>query len=160
LKTILDSSALINWSNGRVLEPMLRLPGWTFAVCPQVIIECDGQAEELKWASANGLARLDDDSVPASLFLELLNEFRLGLGETECLAFAIHEGYSICCDDRKAREVCRLKVGEQRVIGSLGLLRMCVEKRILTREDATTAYELMKSKGGFLPQLLTGYFGT
>ena len=158
MKTILDASALINLSNGRVLDAALRLPDCTFSAGPQVIAESVDQARDIALAFANGLARLNDDLLPAALFLSLLEEFGLGLGETECLAFAIHGGYTICIDDRKARECCIQKLGGKFVIGTIGLLKRCVNSCVLTTLEAMTAYELMKSKGGFLPSIVLSYF--
>jgi len=158
LKSVLDASTLINLSNGRVLGVVLRLPDCTFSVGPQVIGECINQAGDISWAFTNGLARLDDDAIPATLFLSILDQFGLGLGETECLAFALHAEYTVCTDDRKARDASTQMLGCQRVNGTMGLLRMCVEHRVLTPAEAMAAYELMKSKGGFLPPVAMIYF--
>ena len=93
------------------------------------------------------------------MFVRLLAEFSLGLGETECLAFAlIGSSESICCDDGKARQVCAAKLGSLRVLGTARLLQECVQAGLLSRDEAVAAYELMRAKGGFLPVLTEAFF--
>lgn len=101
---------------------------------------------------------LDDSQISGTVFLQLLETFRLGEGETECLAFALLSEVMICCDDSKARTVIASRIGQGRVTGSLGLIRAAVKERLLTIDDAWRGYNNMKSAGGFLPVVETRFF--
>jgi len=160
LRIILDASSAINLVHGEVLGAVLRLPGYTFCIGPQVLEECEGEAEELRAAVAQGrLTQLDDSQLSGSSFVELLEEYGLGLGETECLAFALRDQrLSFSSDDRKARATGKAILGGARVLGTLFLLRECVQHHLLTSEAARTAYDQMIERGGFLPDLPTDYF--
>jgi predicted nucleic acid-binding protein len=158
LKTIIDASSLINVINGGVLLIVLRLPARQFYVGQMVLAECGRQETDIQQALTGGLQLLDEESLSGKLFLELLAEHGLGLGETECLAFALSGSESICCDDRRARGVCAAKLGSARVLGTARLLRECVEAGLITADAAVASYESMRAKGGFLPELSRGFF--
>jgi predicted nucleic acid-binding protein len=96
---------------------------------------------------------LDDSDLPAASFLDLLDQFGLGAGETECLAFAKIGDHIVCCDDRRARKMIAGELGQKRVIGSLSLLVRAVNCNLLTIEAAFGAYEQMRRFGGFLPEI-------
>jgi hypothetical protein len=66
--------------------------------------------------------------------------------------------YVLCCDDEKARRVGMELAGEERVIGSLRLLKWIVAEDICTCDDAFVYYERMKAAGGFLPELSREWF--
>jgi predicted nucleic acid-binding protein len=106
----------------------------------------------------NNLTLLDDSGVKSSMFLELIERFRLGEGETECLALSMGTDFQICSDDRKARRICEIQIGEKRVTGSLGILREAVHLGLLTAEDAIQSYYKMKLGGGFLPNIDVTFF--
>ena len=155
---LVDASTLINLVNGGLCGRVLELPDITFAVGPQVLEECKRQRASVDELLAKGLRVLSDDNLPASLFFSLLSEHELGLGETECLALAIHTGGSVCTDDRKARKMCGAAIGSERVLGTAKLLRLCVLNGIIGTDEALGAYELMRSKGAFLPDVPHEFF--
>jgi predicted nucleic acid-binding protein len=74
----------------------------------------------------------------------------------ECAA--VIEVMSVCSDDAKARKSAQNELGENRVAGTLFLLRECVKNGVLTSESALVAYEQMRAKGAFLPDLPEDYF--
>jgi len=102
---------------------------------------------------------LDDSEIPGELYLEYLSEFELGDGETECLAVCeVKSDFAVCTDDRKARQVAQTLFGAERVMGSIRVLRWCVESGSI---DCGTAFELlrgMKASGGFLPDVERQFF--
>ncbi len=101
---------------------------------------------------------LDDADLDGGAFLELLAQHNLGQGETECLAYALEFGYVISTDDRKTRRIIKSTLGEQKLIGSIGLLKNCVESGILTANEAKHSYDAMVRSGGFLPDLSQDFF--
>ena len=81
-----------------------------------------------------------------------------GSAETECIVFAAMDNICVCSDDLKARKAAKSELGDGRVIGTLFLLRECVQCGVLTPDAARGAYELMRTKGAFLPDLRDDYF--
>ncbi len=101
----------------------------------------------------------DDRELPANTFIDFLALYDLGDGETECLAFADNDAaIVICSDDSAARAVASQRFGSERVVGSLYLLRECVRQNLIIHVQARAVYELMKYRGGFLPELPDDYF--
>jgi predicted nucleic acid-binding protein len=154
----LDASALINVLNAGVLSSFLQLPGVAFAIGPQVRAECRQQREGIDAIIGCGLQALSDSDLPSSVFFSLLEQYGLGLGETESLALAGHYGYNVCTDDRRARKMCASALGPERVFGTARLLRDSVLANVLTGEAALCVYEQMKARGAFLPELPVSYF--
>jgi predicted nucleic acid-binding protein len=160
VKTVLDTSVLVNCSNAAVLASVLQLPNRTFIIPPAVVTEFSaGDLTALQEAFAAGKATiLNESEVPAALYLRLLDEWGLGEGETECIAYADETGVAVCSDDGLARRRAADLLGADRVSGTLRLLKEAVEVSILTAEDAFAAYERMRAAGGFLPVISIDFF--
>ncbi len=141
---------------------VLQLADTTFYVSPAVISECSGSDEigrVMSQAIQDGrLVEIDDSSVPANLYLKLLEEHKLGRGETECLAVAKIRGLIVCSDDLKARKVASQELGPNAITGSLGLAQTIVRSGNLTEDAAYKAYYRMRAQGAFLPDIADGYF--
>ena len=129
-----------------------------------VLQECAGSEEvviELEAAVSDGrIGLIDDTQISGGLFLELLDRYRLGQGETECLALAVGSEAVVCTDDRKARLAVISETAVDRVIGSLRLLRDAVSAGVLTEADAWESYERMKRAGAFFPDVSANFFGS
>ena len=99
------------------------------------------------------------DAINGDLFLSILNQYSLGKGETECITIALQrEEFVVAIDDRKARKITKNLIGEERITGSIGLLRMLTSEGSITPEYAFERYQYMKEVGGFLPDLGSDYF--
>lgn len=160
MRFVLDSSSIINLFNAGVLALLCELDDHEFFVPPMVVGECHGEcAVELVTLREQGcLTFIEDDVVDADQYLALLEMHRLGAGETECMAIAAADAYSICCDDRKAREAAAGFLGQERVVGSLRLLQWCVAELAIDCSAAFNAFETMRERGGFLPDLPQAFF--
>jgi predicted nucleic acid-binding protein len=101
---------------------------------------------------------VDDTDIDGELFLRLLARHRLGDGETECIALAMVEDFGICCDDRRARDIARSLIGSERVIGTIRLLRWCVEDALTKCDQAFSLFREMRLQGGFLPETEQAFF--
>jgi predicted nucleic acid-binding protein len=157
--TIFDASSVINLVNGGVFVTCLALTTRAFYIGALVRGECVGCRDSVDLAvDQQRLIPLDGADLPASLFLELAQKYRLGDGETECLAFASIRPFDICCDDGRARSAVTTEVGPERLTGSLGLLREAMTMNLLDQESAFASYERMKQLGGFLPVLAKEFF--
>ncbi len=149
-----DACALFNLHNGGVLEIAVSLNDCHFLLGKAVYGEARSIAEELnRLLDLQKLAWIDDAAIPASEFLRLKEEFDLGDGETECLSAAEHLECRLVFDDMAARRAGIELIGAERVTGSIGVLRACVDAGNLERAAAYQAYELMKTMGGFLPAM-------
>ena len=161
MNVLIDACSLINLTNAGALSSVLSLNGYRLAVGPLVLGECHGDAaSEIAAAySANLLDLMDSDHVPVDHYLELLDLHDLGEGETECIAVAnITAGSIICCDDRRARRIAKQHLGAARVIGSLRLLKWCVDEEILNCDEAHAFFLAMRAAGGFLPVMEHDFF--
>lgn len=125
-----------------------------------VVSECQvgSAAAILELQAADAVGFLDDDIVPTDLFLDLLAEHDLGDGETECIAICHINGNSVCCDDRKARKLAQSILGNDRVIGTIRLLRWCVEDGLIDCQLAFALFRKMRAAGGFLPATQQEFF--
>jgi len=156
----LDASSLINLSNADALEVALGIPNTNFLISPIVAGEChaDCVAEFVRLSATCSIQFVQDNEIDADAYLELLALHDLGQGETECLIVCAAGGHSICCDDRKARAVATAMLGQDRVLGSLRLLKLAVEHGQATPANAFQMYQAMVTAGGFLPDLPFEWF--
>jgi predicted nucleic acid-binding protein len=160
MDVVIDACSVINLTNVGALEHALSLTKCRLAVGPLVLTECHGDAAaQVAAAQVDGLLDfVNDDDFPADLYLQLLDEHELGEGETECIAIAQLEGLTVCCDDRRARRIARELLGEERVVGSLRLLKWCVEEEVITCEKAHEYALQMRAAGGFVPAMGHEFF--
>lgn len=160
MNIVLDACAIINLVHGSVFDTVLSLKHDQFCVGSLTLEECGDEPGVVLRSAVNAkkVALLDDDLNTAKKFLALLEQYGLGDGETESLAFAQSLNYVICTDDKKARTVSTSVLGEGRVTGSLGLLKSAVQQQRLTASEAFAAYQKMKTAGGFLPDVDLSFF--
>ena len=160
MRFLLDSSSIINLFNAGALALRCQLKGCDFFVPPMVVGECHGECaiKLIDLRDEGCLAFINDDAVDADQYLELLAAHRLGAGETECMAVAASDDFHVCCDDRRARAAAASLIGEDRVVGSLRILKWCVDRLVIECGAAYHAFETMKQRGGFLPDLPQSFF--
>jgi predicted nucleic acid-binding protein len=156
----IDASSVINLNNVGALTLATKLANCKFWLSPIVVGECGPTcaADLLALRAAGAIAFVNDDAVPTQLFLSLLAEHQLGEGETETIAVCLALGYKLCCDDKRARTLAEGILGQNSVIGSLRILRCCVEQKLILCKEAFALFEAMRSAGGFLPKTAQTYF--
>lgn len=151
---ILDASTLLNLANGEVLSTVLRLPSVKFQVSAVVRDESRTIRDAIDVAvNAGHLELVDDKLISVARFVRAKAEWNLDNGETECILAASVLGCSVACDDKSARNVITRTLGNQHLTGSIGLLREAVKAGLLTQAEAYAAYQLMRGRGGFLPNI-------
>ena len=156
---VVDACTLINLANGEVLSKLLQLPDLTFQVSAVVRGESKTISAAIDVAVSSGRLQIVDDSlISVSDFRRAKSEMGLDDGETECVLAAKALGCFVACDDGAARKVISGKLGEERLSGSIGLLRRAVSEGMIDSRQAFTAYKLMRERGGFLPDLSPNYF--
>lgn len=157
MKYVIDACSLINLHNGEALALVLGLKRSSLQVGPIAMGETGHEIEATLRAS-DAATFLGGSTLPAAVYLTLLGTYGLGEGETEAIAFAQYHGFALCSDDRKAREVGKKLLGEERVIGSLRLMRWCVEEDLCKCMRAYDTSVAMREHGGFVPALDQKFF--
>lgn len=151
---LLDACTLLNLSHGHVLAEVVRLPGDSFSASSAVLRECASIRDEIiALIAAHHLVLLQGTEISATRYLALKGEHQLGDGETECLTYALASDFTVAIDDRRARAVATSLLGQTRVSGSIGLLRECVTRGVISRCPAYAAITKMRRRGGFLPNM-------
>ena len=152
---MIDSSAVINLSNVNALVLLRNLRDRRFWITQTVADECwPTCGDELTIEIAKGcLSVIDDSHIDAARFLDLLDKHSLGRGETESIVACEDLGFSLCCDDKRARLLGRKVLGDGRVAGTMAVLRWFVADAIVSAEAAYGMYREMRAKGGFLPNV-------
>lgn len=153
----MDACALINLMNAHQLEAVFKLPNTHFLIGSSAyneVCKVDFQKTMLDNLFVRHKVDLWDGELDVSLLLHLVEHYNLGDGETEAIAICMSSGYTLCCDDWKARKKANIEIGETKVIGSLRLLKIAVSHDLLKCTDAEISYLEMKLKGGFLPKTL------
>ena len=160
LNFVIDASSLINIDNTKGLQIVCKLQCCKFWVSPIVIGECQPSCAAIiiDLQEKGVIHFVQDDQVPTGLFLELLSEHQLGAGETEAITAAHALGFGFCCDDRQARILGKNILGDDHVIGSLRVLKWCVEEDWINCARAFELFNTMKESGGFLPATPNTYF--
>jgi len=161
LNIILDSCSTINLHNGELLEEVLNLAcaNYVFHMGTIVRGECGNLTSYLDDQIRRGrITILLGKAITPSAFADILYEYELGLGETECIVHAVQRGLTVCTDDGAARAAAKAHLGHERVVGSLRLIRDCVCAGVITSDRGYIGYELTKSRGAFLPEILPTYF--
>jgi predicted nucleic acid-binding protein len=152
LNLLFDAGSLMNLDNGQVLELLVSTPEYLGHAGQMVLGECKQLQAKLARLEAIGrLQTLPDLPLSAAEFAARLRQHNLGLGETECLILAELEGFTVSCDDRRARNVLREVLGAERVTGTIGLLIRGVWGGLLGNGAAFASYQAMRARGGFLP---------
>lgn len=151
-----DACSLINPYKGGVLDVVLQLEDHEFFV--EGFVDEESGSFLQSYYDQSLLTKLSDANIPSSEFSAILSRYDLGFGETECIVFAKMNNTCVCSDDLKARRAAKSELGDSRVIGTLFLLRECVRHGVLTPDAARGAFELMRTKGAFLPDLQDDYF--
>jgi predicted nucleic acid-binding protein len=73
----------------------------------------------------------------------------LGFGEASCLALSRHRGWMVLTDDKSARR--RLQHEELPLTGTLGILKLAVERGLLSAEEGNELLRQMTAAGYHSP---------
>ena len=157
---IIDASSIINLANGNQLTTACQLQGYQFWLSPNVLNECGPRNAGVLSALLGDkrIRKFNADLIDADEYLTLLAQYELGAGETECIVICRRNNIDLCCDDGRARRIASELIGEDRVVGSLRVLKWCVGEGLITAEAAFDCYQHMKTAGGFLPSVELRWF--
>lgn len=142
---LLDNTVMSNFAHAQVVSAIYDLWGQSVCTTPDALAEYqDGIARvalpRLAWREIQ-VIKLSEEK--QSFGLEL--SARLGKGERSCLSVARRRNGVFATDDRFARQIAqRYKVA---IIGTVGILLLCIKRNILTDMQAQAALEQMVDFG-------------
>jgi predicted nucleic acid-binding protein len=111
-----------------------------------------GQPFSLEEFVARGiLERAVMTAAELAMFHATKTQLRLGDGETEAIVVASSRGWTVATDDGPARRRIAAHRPSVPITGSVGLLRVLVQARAITRLEAARLLALMRGRGGRLP---------
>lgn len=160
MNIIIDACSLINLHHAGALRTALMLPTCRFWITVGVLAECNQECgDEIRSALDAGLVSVfSDEDVSAEILLHLLSSRNLGQGETESIAACASRGFYFCSDDAKARKLAATELTSKFVLGSLRVLRWCVEAKLIECLVAFAGYGAMMQRGAFLPDTKREFF--
>lgn len=148
---IIDACALINLDNsGAAALLMENLP---LQICCQGLVEDElfDRSPTMQHLFNSRIIRAVRGDIAAVEVSQLVVSHRIGLGEAECIAFCLREGWGLISDDHRARQVARKKFGQARVTGTIGILNECIDSGVITGAEADRLLTKARLAGGFLP---------
>jgi len=162
--TIIDACCLLNLHAGGRLEDMLRDAGPSFHVVDYVLNEearslwtlAEAGNAPLKAAPAGAppnhlqVVRVDTDEEAADL-LSLVAVDRLGEGEARSVALAIHRGYAVATDDRRARAVIANRYPSISIVGTPELVYSWAKRTRATNAEVKEILRKIETVGRYVP---------
>ncbi len=161
---VVDASTLINlYATSRLREIALDLPHTIFV--SRCVLERENLYVRVQEAAGtisnrhieltalitDGLIQLVETSgeAEAQLLIELATE--LGDGEAQTAAIAIHRGYIVATDDRKARRLLAEHWPGVRVLTTTEILRIWSESSTITPQELRDAFTAIQTGACFIP---------
>ncbi|RZK44849.1 MAG: hypothetical protein EOO61_02260 [Hymenobacter sp.] len=150
---ILDNCSLVNLFNCGMLEKCIECLAHNFFVTPIVYHkECTTCTFELERLVLEDRIYLLDFIPDIQEFANLGNECGIDDGECEAILACLHHGYALASDDKAARKCATKKIGQTRLIGSIGLIKQLVAIGEIECPQAVDAFNSMSVAGAFLPK--------
>lgn len=134
-----DANVLINLIHIGQLDLLERLPGFRFLVPEHVIAEVNQKAQARSLADAIQARALEATAITDLDEMTLYAELRqtLGQGESACLAIAVHRGFSIASDEKRAfRRMAARRIGEPRLLTTPDLIVFAIRAGLATVAQA------------------------
>ena len=146
---LLDATILTNFAQVGLSVVLKELWGDQVCTTAEVLSEYEAGTKTAglppsSWKELSVLVLTPDELGLASNLFS-----RLGLGERTCLAVAIRRGALLATDDKPARRAA--KRNSIPVIGTLGILRRCVERGLFPQSEAQMFLEDMIAAGYYSP---------
>ena len=162
---LLDASCLINlYATARLRDIALALP-YPFGVAAYVA------ERETQYVWRSGASVAEEERVPVDLeplveegpirVMSLESEAEEGTfvdlasmmddGEAVTGAIALHRGYAVATDDRKARRVLAERAESVRIVSTLELLKLWGETASVSEAELREALSAMESGASYLP---------
>ena len=146
---LLDTTVLSNLARVRLDHVLQQIWGNQVCVASEVAEEYQLGVKTGKLPSLASKELIILNPTPEEAALEPTMPRRLGRGERASIAIAFTRGAAIATDDAFARRVA-YDLGIA-VTGTLGILQRCIERRILSADEAQEALDSMIAAGYYSP---------
>ncbi|MGA2721590.1 MAG: hypothetical protein ABSG79_04170 [Bryobacteraceae bacterium] len=116
-----------------------KLPGFTVVVTPDVLAEIvlPDQKQQVDGAVAGGILRIEELSSPETIALFAELRHLMGAGEAASLALAIHKGWAVASDEKRAfRREAVARLGQGRILTTPGLYVLAIRAGLLSVAEA------------------------
>jgi predicted nucleic acid-binding protein len=152
LLVLLDTTILTNFALVGLTSILRDLWGDRGATTKEVLEEYAAGVETGKLPHEEWTHKLKTITLSPEEQVLGINMFpKHGKGERSCLAVAIARGAILATDDQLARRAALSHAIE--LIGTIGILKTCVQSRLLSRIDAQRKLEEMIAAGYYSPIL-------
>ena len=108
-------------------------------VTPDVLAEIvlPDQKQQVDGAVAVGILRIEELSSPETIALFAELRHLMGAGEAASLALAVHKGWAVASDEKRAfRREALVEVGASRILTTPGLYMVAIRAGLLSVADA------------------------
>jgi predicted nucleic acid-binding protein len=134
-----DANVLINLIHIGQLRLFRQLQGFRFVVPDHVVAEINQRNQEDALCQAINEGMLEQTSITdldeMSAYAELHRT--LGQGEAACLAIAVHRGYAIASDEKRAfRRTAIKRIGKERLFDTVDLLVLLIRAGLVSVAQA------------------------
>jgi predicted nucleic acid-binding protein len=155
-RIISDSSSLILLTKSNLIKYLLQK---NRILIPKIIYK--ETIEEGKLKGAKDALELENyiknDNIqikePTNKIKKFVEEIcNLHYGERDVVALALEHKLSVLCDDKKGRNAC--KVFNINTISTLGLLRVLVKKRRISKNNALESLNILNKYGWYKNELI------
>jgi predicted nucleic acid-binding protein len=136
---VTDANILINLTHVGRLGLLGSLPGFTFVVAPDALAEVvlPDQKQQIEGALAAGILRIEELSSPETIALFAELRHLMGAGEGASLALAVHMGWAVASDEKRAfRREALARLGPGRILTTPGLYVLAIRAGLLSIAEA------------------------
>jgi predicted nucleic acid-binding protein len=146
---VTDTSLLINLIHTGHLSLLAQTAPFRFVVPHEVITEVTDEIQKNALERALNSGVVERVTIETTQELELYGELLqiLGPGESACLALACERGWIVACDEKRVflREA-KSRLGEGRLLNTVGLYVTWVRAETLTLVEADEAKEVLEAR--------------
>ena len=116
-----------------------KLPGFAFVVAADVLAEIvrPDQKQQVDGAVAVGVLRIEELSSPETIALFAELRHLMGAGEASSLALAVHRGWAVASDEKRAfRREALARLGPGRILTTTGLYMVAIRAGLPSVKEA------------------------
>ncbi len=154
-----DTCSWVNLVNCGLLETVLAFLRGQKAIVGAVQMEMSGPYRDLfDTLQSDNQCDLCAGEVDAEELQEFIRTENIGQGEAHSILACRNQEICFICDDRRARSVAERIIGQERVIGSIGILCSLLATGVMDIEETLLRVGKMIESGGFLPTMDADYW--
>lgn len=154
-----DTCSWINLANCGLLETVLDFLRGPKAIVGAVQMEMNGSYRALfDILRADSRCDICQSVVDPDELQEFIRAENIGQGEAQSILACRDHGLFFVCDDRRARLVAERIIGQDKVIGTIGILCSLLAAGALDLADVLLGVRKIIDAGGFVPAMDDAYW--